>query len=98
MTASNALQEYLALLQIRRKYGRRDSQITGGVFVFGMMILIGGGMLGGLEGISGYLIAAMVVAFGLGFLMTWTRLTILNHSIEMLETMQRVTRETAGIK
>ncbi len=93
MTASKTLQDYLTLMRIRARYALLNTWITGGVFAFGVIILFGGGLLDWLDGKSIYLIALAVALFGIGFVMTWVRLVLLNHSIETIETLRRIMPE-----
>ena len=84
---SNALENYLTLLTIRRKAGRRDTIFIGGLFLISFVSLIALGMLGRLTGISLYLVTALVVCFGLGYLTTWVRLEIIKGSIELIDNL-----------
>ncbi len=97
MTASKDLQAYLTLMRIRAKYALLNTWITGGVFAFGVVILFGGGLLDWLDGKSIYLIALAVALFGIGFVMTWVRLAILNGTVETIETLQQIMPEAVKV-
>lgn len=84
---SNRLENYLALLTIRRAAGRRDTIIIGGIFLISFMSMIALGMIDRLTGRSLYLVTAMVVCFGLGYLTTWVKLEIIKGSIELIDNL-----------
>jgi len=88
--ASNELENYLSLLKIRRSAGRRDVAILGGVFIVSFVAMVAFGMLGRLTGRSLYLVAAMVVVFGFGFLTTWVKFEITKRSIELIDNLLRI--------
>jgi hypothetical protein len=87
--ASNELENYLALLTIRRAAGRRDVVILGGIFFVAFLSMIVLGMLDQLNGRALYLVAAMVVTFGFGYLTTWVKLEITKGLTEQLDYIQR---------
>jgi 4-hydroxybenzoate polyprenyltransferase len=89
---TNRLENYLALLSIRRKAGRRDTTILGGTFAVSFIATIALGMLNPLSGRSLYLVTALVVIFGLAYLTAWVKFQIINGSIELIDNLQ-VTRE-----
>jgi hypothetical protein len=62
---TNRLENYLALLAIRRTSGRRDTTILGGTFAVSFIATIALGLLNQLSGRSLYLVTALVVIFGL---------------------------------
>lgn len=88
--AANKLENYLALLSIRRAAGRRDTTIIGGVFIVSFIVTIAFGMLDRLSGRSLYLVTALVVVFGFAYLTAWVRLQIINGSIELIDNLQRM--------
>jgi 4-hydroxybenzoate polyprenyltransferase len=83
---TNRLEDYLALLAIRRTSGRRDTTILGGTFVVSFIATIALGMLNQLSGRSLYLVTALVVILGLAYLTAWVKFQIINGSIEFLIT------------
>lgn len=89
---TNRLENYLALLAIRRTVGRRDTTILGGTFAVSFIATIALGMLNQLSGRSLYLVTALVVIFGLAYIMAWVKLQIINGSVELIENLL-VTRE-----
>jgi len=91
MTA-NRLENYLALLTIRRTAGRRDTTILGGTFAVSLIVTFALGMLNQLSGRSLYLVTALVVIFGLAYLSVWVKFQIINGSIELIDNL-RVTKE-----
>ena len=84
---SNKLENYLALLTIRRSARRRDTVVTGGIFLISFIAMIALGMLDRLTERSFYFAAVMVVAFGFSFLMAWIKLEIIKGSIELIDTL-----------
>jgi hypothetical protein len=84
---SNKLENYIALLTIRRAARRRDTVVTGGIFLISFISMIALGMLDRLTGRSLYLVTAMVVCFGCGYLTTWVKLEIIKGSIELIDNL-----------
>ena len=84
---SNRLEDYLALLNIRRAAKRRDAVITGGTFLISFLALIALAMLDRLTGRSLYLAAAIITALGFGYRATWIRLEVIKGSIELIENL-----------
>jgi len=84
---SNKLENYKALLTIRRAARRRDRIVAGGIFLVSFLSMIALGMLERLTGRSLYLVTAMVVCFGLGYLTTWVKLEIIKGSIELIDNL-----------
>jgi hypothetical protein len=84
---SSKLGNYKALLVIRRAARQRDTMITGGIFLVAFISTIVLGMLDKLTGRSLYLVTAMIVCFGLGFLATWVKLEIIKGSIELIDNL-----------
>ena len=93
--ASNELENYLALLTIRRAAGRRDTLITGGVFFLSLVSMVVIGLLYGLSGREVYIIAAMIIVFGIAYLMTWVKLEITKGLVELFQDLQRTAGESA---
>jgi len=87
MTA-NRLENYLALLTIRRTAGRRDTTILGGTFAVSFIATIALGMLNQISGRSLYLVTAIVVIFGLAYLTAWVKFQIINGLIELIDNLQ----------
>ena len=83
----NKFENYKALLTIRRAARRRDTVVTGGIFLISFISMIALGMLDRLTGRSLYLVTAMVVCFGLGYLTTWVKLEIIKGSIELIDNL-----------
>ena len=86
MTTSK-LENYRALLLIRRAGRRRDLFIAGGIFLVSFIATIALGLLGSLDGRSVYLITAMIVSFGFSSMMTWGRLEVIKGLIELIENL-----------
>ena len=90
---SSELANYLALLTIRRTAGRRDTWLTGGIFFLSVVLMVVLGLFDGISGRSVYIIAAMMIVFGIGYLTTWTKLEITKGLIELLQYLQRAVGE-----
>jgi hypothetical protein len=86
---SNKLEDYLALLTIRRAARRRDTVIAGAVFFVSVTSMLFFGLLNGLNGRSVYLVAAVIIALGFSYLTAWVRLEIIKGSIELIDNFQR---------
>jgi uncharacterized membrane protein len=86
---SNNLENYLALLTIRRAGRRRDTYFVGGVFIVSLIAVIALGMLDRLSGRSMVFVAAMVVCFGIAYLTTWVRFEIIKGTMELIENLLR---------
>lgn len=86
---SSELENYLALLNIRRDAGGRDTLITGGIFFLSLAAIVVSGLLDQLSGRSVYITAALTVVFGIGYLTTWTKLEITKGLIELVQYLQR---------
>jgi hypothetical protein len=84
---SNKLENYLALLTIRRAGRHRDTFITGGIFLISFVSMIALGLLDRLSGRSIYFVAGMVIVFGFSYLTTWVRLEIIKGSIELIDNL-----------
>jgi len=68
--------------------------VTGLVFFLSIAITIGMGLLSGLRGRFLYLIIAVDIGIGIGFVMNWVRWEITKQAIELLETICREIGET----
>lgn len=86
---SSELENYLALLNIRRTAGRRDTGIMGGVFFVSLAAMVVFGLLDQLSGRSVYITAALTVVFGIGYLTTWTKLESTKGLIELVQYLHR---------
>ena len=84
---SNTLENYFALLIIRRAARRRDTVIAGGIFLISFVSMIALGMLDRLTGRSMVLVTAIVVAFGFSYLTTWVKLEIIKGSIDLIDNL-----------
>jgi uncharacterized membrane protein len=84
---SNRLGNYCALLTIRQAGRRQATVIAGGIFIISFIAMITLGILDRLTGRSFYLVAAMVVVFGINYLMTWMRFEIIRGSIELIDNL-----------
>ena len=86
MVASK-LEDYLTLLNIRKSGKRRDTIISGSVFLLTFIGTITLGMLDRLSGRSLLFVTAMVVIFGYSFLTTWVKHEVIKGSIELIENL-----------
>lgn len=82
---SDNLENYLTLLDIRRAARRRDTLLTGAVFLISFVSLIAFGLLDRLTGRSLYLVSAIVVVFGIAYLQAWIRLEVIKGSMELVK-------------
>jgi uncharacterized protein (DUF697 family) len=89
MLTSDYLENYAALLRIRRAAMRRDTIVTGGVFLVSALGAVAFGLLGSLDGRSVYLVSGVVTAIGLGFITAWVRLEITKSLMEFADNLQR---------
>ncbi len=90
---SEKIENYKALLIIRRSAKQRDVVIMGSIFLISFLALIALGMLDKFTGRSLFLVAALVVCFGAGTLTTWVNQEILKGSIEMIDNLMRMNEE-----
>jgi len=90
MSVSEHLANYSALLQIRKRAGRRDVIIAGGVFFVMVLATFSLGLVDGISGRSLYLVTGIEIALGVGFLTTWVRLEINRSLIELVDNLQRI--------
>jgi len=88
MEISERIQNYLSLLEIRRKSRRWNVTILGGVFLISILATLAVGLVTGLGDRSVYLIAGIDVVLGLSFLMAWVRLEIVRGIIDLLNNIQ----------
>ena len=89
MSLSEHLANYATLLQIRKRAGRRDVIVSGGLLLITLLAIFALGLLEGLSSRSAYLVSAVEIALGLGFVTTWVRLEINKSLIEFLDELQR---------
>ena len=80
----NRLENYLALLAIRRAGRQRDTVILGAIFSLSMIAMLVFGLLGSLTGRSVYWVAGLVATSGISFLMVWVQLKTIEQSIELV--------------
>jgi len=78
------LENYLTLLSIRRAGRRRDTLLSGGIFLVSFIAMIALGMIDRLAGRSLYLVSALVVVFGLNFLIASAKFEIIKETIELI--------------
>lgn len=78
---------YIELLKIRQSARRRDVTIIGAIFLISFICMIGIGLVSGLNSREVYLVAAMNVAFGIGFVMAWVKLEIVKGNIELMNNL-----------
>ena len=81
---TNKLENYLSLLSIRRAGSHRNTIISGGIFLISFISMIALGLIDRLTGRSLYLVSALVVVFGLNYLMAWVKLEIVKGTIELI--------------
>ncbi len=78
---------YLALLKIRQKAFRRNTNILGLVFLLAVLATFAFGMLSQLNVLSLYLTAAVDAALLVSYLTAWVRLEIVNSNIDLLNNL-----------
>jgi len=88
MEISERIQNYLSLLEIRRKSRRWNVTILGGVFLISILATLAVGLVTGLGDRSVYLVAGIDIVLGLSFLMAWVRLEIVRGTIDLLNNLQ----------
>lgn len=81
------LDDYRSLLSIRRAGRLRDTRLAGTVFLLAFLSMLALGLLDRLTGKSLYLVSALLVVFGLGYLATWVRLEIIKGTIELIDNL-----------
>jgi hypothetical protein len=89
MTTNDNLENYAALLRIRYEAGRRNTAITGILFLLSVMGFFANGLLGDPSDRATILIGILVLALGLTYLTTWVRLEIARSLIECVDHLQR---------
>lgn len=89
MDSTEKLSQYASLLEIRQRAGRRDSIISGGIFLIAVLATIALGLLDKLQGRSVYVVLGLLLAFGLGYIQIWVRLEIINASRELVGYLER---------
>jgi hypothetical protein len=90
MSVHKHLANYSALLQIRKRAGRRDVIIIGGLFLVTILATFSLGLLDVISGRSLYLVSGVGIAIGAGLLTTWVRLEINRSLIEFVDNLQRI--------
>jgi len=81
---TSKLENYRSLLAIRRNGRLRDARLAGGIFLLAFFSMLALGLLDRLTGRSLYLVSALVVVFGFGYLAAWVRLEIIKGTIELI--------------
>ena len=89
----NKLENYLALLAIRRAGRKRDSYIAGAIFFLSLLTMLSLGLLGQLNGRSVYWGVALVAASGISFVMMWVRLQLIEQSVELINQIKSLESE-----
>ena len=80
---SEKLNDYLALLKIRQAARRRDTRISGAVFILFLALLMVLLILNRISGYALYLTLFLQTCFAFAFLTSWVRLEILKGIIEL---------------
>lgn len=88
MEISDRIQNYLSLLEIRRKSRRWNVTLLGGIFLVAILSTLALGLVAGLGDKSVYLITGVDIALGLSFIAAWVRLEIVRSSIDLLNNLQ----------
>ena len=88
MKISERIQNYLSLLEIRRKSRRWNVTIMGVIFIASILAALVFGLVKGLNGRSVYLVTGIDVVLGLSFIMAWVRLEIVRGTIDLLNNLQ----------
>jgi len=93
MTLADQLKDYSALLEIRRKYYRRNMMI-GGMIYFGILIaFILSGLLRPAVGSWIYLEVALVIGLGISCVIAWVRLEVVSGTLDLLTNLDRIVRQ-----
>jgi hypothetical protein len=85
MLPSESVKNYVALLKIRHAAYRRNTLILGGFFAVILAAIIITGLPSGEVNRSIYIIFGVLVANGIGLIVTWTRLEITRETLQLLE-------------
>lgn len=93
MTTSDQFTNYITLLKTRQVGRRRSVNIIGGLFLVSFAGTIVIGLLCGLSSRAVYLVAGLITALGVGYLVTWVKLELVTETIELLENLQRILEE-----
>lgn len=93
MRYPDQLEAYSALLQIRQSAFRRNAAITGVIFLIAVLGTFAFGLLGSLNGKALYLVGAIVLLFGIGFLQAWVKHEIVSSLIDFVGNLQRMTTQ-----
>jgi len=88
MEISERIQNYLHLLETRRKLVCWNVVLLGGIFLLALLSTLAYGITLGLSGRSVYLVTGINIALGFGFFTTWVRLEIVRSSIELLNNLR----------
>ncbi len=88
MENTNRLDDYLALLEIRKKAYRRNVFIATGLFTIAMLSTTGILLLTAWNERSIWLMGVLDVLFTVNFLTAWARHEIINGNIELVKNLQ----------
>jgi hypothetical protein len=88
MEGADRLDNYLAILEIRKKAYYRNVFIVGGMFFLAILATTGTLFLTDWNVRSLWLMGIFDVLFTVNFVMTWTRYEITRENIEMLKNLQ----------
>jgi hypothetical protein len=83
------LENYVALLRIRYKAGRRTTAITGILFLLSVLGIFANGMLGNPSDRSTILIGIVVLTMGVAYMTAWVRFEIVKALLETMDNLQR---------
>ncbi len=81
-------QNYLALLSIQKSARQRDTLMIGGVFLISFIAMVFLNLSSQLSGRSLTIVGALLVVFGISFLMSWVRLEIIRSTIDLIENIR----------
>ncbi len=88
MENANRMDNYLALLEVRKKAYHRNVFIVGGLFLFSIVSTTGTLLLTNWNERSIWLMGVFDVLFAMNFLMTWARYEITNENIKLVKNLQ----------
>lgn len=78
---------YLALLEIRYRTARRDAYLSSSVFLISLLSFFALGMMGYLTGLGVWVVSALLIVFGVSFVLTITRLEMIGQARELAENL-----------
>jgi len=88
MQSAESINPYSQLLKIRLSAFRRNTILTGSIFLLSVISALAWGLLSGLSGRSVYIIIALNLAFAFSFIFSWVRLEIVKSLIELVDHLQ----------